>query len=210
MLLLGLAWVVSTCVPASVHVPLTTVHRPAVDMRQFTGLHFPGFSLNDIEVRHLFNDELVRSLRQAFRARGYSVDSDIPLIFPPEQIPTVSFERRSALVVSGILALSPYTYTGIKADTREVFDAVGRRHTTATRQYVEDTGWVLKGWIVLIDHGQPFLRLGPINAETRQRRVFGPIPLATAADIFAWTEIAPYLVYAIEPTRIPTTRTLLR
>jgi len=100
--------------------------QPAVvDMQRFTGLYFPGFVTEHADL----NRELVRLLQFEFRRLGYQVVQGELSQWPAwEWISRQNFAGQSALVVTGEVALRPYTASGVRTQVRRVLHIV---HQTA-------------------------------------------------------------------------------
>lgn len=182
--------------------------QPAVvNMADFGGtLYFPGFVTEHAELNRL----LVRALQFEFRQRGYAVVQGELSQWPAwDRLYVQDFEGQSALVVTGVFKVSPYTSSGTRTSVREEFDPFGRRSTAEVRRYREDAGWMLAGYLVFFDHDRSFLRSPRFNFVISQPVERGPIALEAAVQVFCQQDLVPGILSSIAPTYVPVERTFI-
>lgn len=189
-----------------VPVAITIPRPPAIDLRAFTGIYFPGFMIDHAE----FNAEIVRQLQYRFRTRGFTVvQGELSQWAYGQRFPTENFRGQTALVITGELHVAPMTQEGPRTTVSEQFDPYGRRQTTETRRWTREEGWVLTGTLALFQRERLFLRI-PVTAVAKQPPAWGRISVSDATYTFCEAELMPWLLAQVAPRIILGSRWLLR
>ena len=202
----GLAIVLLSCCAQTVLVPIVVPMPALIDMREYTGLYFPGFVTEHAE----FNAEIVRQLQLQFRQRGFTVvQGELSQWLPGRPFPFSNFSGQTALIVTGQLAFAPITQEGLRTRVQETFDRYGRRSVEETRRYVRESGWAVSGSLALLKRDRVIGSI-PILGLVKQPVQWRRITVPEASYAFCTVELIPRLAAVILPRNLRTQRWLVK